>query len=99
MAHPRPVEPRFSYAEYVQWADGLRWELIDGVARVMSPAPARSHQELLIALAGQVWSALEGQPCRVYVAPFDVRLAPPGTADEDIVDVVQLGTTRGARGG
>jgi hypothetical protein len=35
----------------------------------------------------QVANALEDKPCRVYVAPFDVRL-PKATEEDDLVDTV-----------
>ena len=40
-----------------------------------------------MAMGGQLWQALEGHPCEVYHAPFDVRL-PEGGEDEDDVDTV-----------
>ena len=41
MAQPQPLPPRFTYGDYLQWADGHRWELYEGEARLMSPAPSR----------------------------------------------------------
>jgi len=35
----RKTEKHFSYADYKGWPDDERWELIDGVAYCMSPAP------------------------------------------------------------
>ena len=64
---------RYTYSDYVQWDDDERWELIDGVPYVMS-APSPRHQELLGNLHGQLWSFLKGKQCKVYMAPFDVRL-------------------------
>ena len=31
---------RYTYADYLQWPDGERWEIIDGVPYNMSPAPS-----------------------------------------------------------
>jgi len=39
MAVPKATEQRFTYADYRQWPDDERWELIDGVAHAMAPAP------------------------------------------------------------
>jgi Uma2 family endonuclease len=81
---------RHTYADYLTWPAGGREELIDGVAYVKEPpAPSRCHQELVGALYLQVSLALEGKACRVYVAPFDVRLPKSGEADEQIETVVQ----------
>lgn len=64
---------RYTYADYLQFPEGERWELIDGVAYDMSPAPAERHQDIVTELATQVRSLLRDKPCRVYTAPFDVR--------------------------
>jgi Uma2 family endonuclease len=79
----------FTYADYCLWPDDERWELIDGEAFNMCPAPARIHQEVVVALLVQVHAAIEESPCRVYVAPFDVRLPERDEADDEIKDVVQ----------
>jgi Uma2 family endonuclease len=80
----------FTYDDYLQWADDDRWELVGGVPFNMSPAPGRRHQEVVGELYRQLADALLGQSCRVYVAPFDLRLpASPAEADATIVDVVQ----------
>jgi len=46
-------EQTWTYADYCSWPDDERWELIDGVAYAMSPAPSRRHQELSGALFNQ----------------------------------------------
>ncbi|MSQ73508.1 MAG: Uma2 family endonuclease [Betaproteobacteria bacterium] len=78
-----------TYAEYLSWPGDLRYELIDGAAYLMSPAPLRVHQEIVGEIYFQVRAALEGKPCRAYVAPFDVRLPKADEADERIDTVVQ----------
>ncbi|HEX4946552.1 MAG TPA: Uma2 family endonuclease, partial [Blastocatellia bacterium] len=82
MGLPRRDQARHTYAEYCGWPDEARWELIDGVAYAMAPAPARRHQEVLLELARQVTNALAGHPCRAFIAPFDVRLPRAGEADD-----------------
>ena len=64
---------RYTYADYLQWDDDTRWELIDGVPYMMS-APNRRHQELLGNLHLLFGTFLKGKSCKVYLAPFDVRL-------------------------
>jgi len=45
---PLPKENEvFTYGMYKTWPDEERWELIDGVAWCMSPAPSRVHQQML----------------------------------------------------
>ncbi|WP_310449896.1 Uma2 family endonuclease [Sulfuritalea sp.] len=78
-----------TYAEYAAWPDDVRYELIDGIAYAMGPAPARRHQEVAGEMFRQIADALEGSPCRPYIAPFDVRLPRAGEADDKIDTVVQ----------
>lgn len=84
------TEGRFTYADYLTWDDDQRWELIDGEAFCMSPGPNRLHQKWLGELFVQFHSYLDGKPCEVYVAPFDVRLQESSdTSDEETTTVVQ----------
>jgi len=80
---------RHTYGEYCRWPEDVRYELIDGKAYAMSPAPSRRHQEIGFEIARQVADALEDSGCRVYVAPFDVRLPRGDEADDAIDTVVQ----------
>lgn len=82
-------EPRFTYGDYARWSGDERWELIDGEAVAMSPAPSRRHQEAVVGLVGQIAPQLRGGSCRVYVAPFDVRLPRGAEADAEVDTVVQ----------
>jgi len=68
-----PEYKRFTYADYCSWEDDERWELIDGVAYAMS-APSQAHQEILGKLYIKISTFLSGKPCKVFLAPFDVRL-------------------------
>ena len=74
MEAARKIEMRYTYADYCTWDDGERWELIDGAAYAMAPAPSELHQDALLELAGQLRDFLKGKPCKVFIAPFDVRL-------------------------
>lgn len=78
-----------TYADYLTWPEEVRYELIDGVAYLMAPAPTRMHQEVVLEMARQVANALEGKPCRVYIAPFDVRLPKADEVDARVDTVVQ----------
>lgn len=79
----------YTYRDYLTWDDGERWELIDGIPYNMTPAPSRRHQEVTGELFRQLSNYLVDKPCRVYVAPFDVRLAEAGASDEEVTTVVQ----------
>jgi Uma2 family endonuclease len=50
------------------------WELIEGRAWAMSPAPLRFHQEISGFLYNALYNSLRGKPCKVNEAPFDVLL-------------------------
>ena len=66
-------------------------ELIRGKIYKMSPAPTSKHQIVVGNLHGIVWNFLRGKSCKVFTAPFDVRLpsAPKKKADKEISTVVQ----------
>jgi len=84
------TEQTWTYADYCSWPDDERWELIDGVAYAMSPAPSRRHQELSGALFNQFYNYLKGKTCKVYAAAFDVRLPEfPEQSDAAVEAVVQ----------
>ena len=86
----RDRQERFSYDDYSNWTDEGRWELIDGVAYDMSPAPSRLHQEMLLKIVRPIADFLDDTPCEIYVAPFDVRLPEvPEAADKETLTVVQ----------
>jgi len=89
MSRPLRDPGRHTYGEYCGWPEDQRYELIDGLAFAMAPAPTRQHQRLSFELAREVANALEGSGCEVNVAPFDVRLPEGDEADDDIDTVVQ----------
>jgi Uma2 family endonuclease len=91
MADPiRKDDQRYTYGEYREWADDERWELIDGVAWNMSPAPSRRHQEIVGAVFSAFYNGSAGGPCRVYVSPFDVLLPDfAAMKDDEVTTVVQ----------
>jgi len=63
-----------TYADLLSLPDDERWELIDGVLYDMTPAPSFRHQDILGNLYMQFRNTLVNSPCRVVLAPFDVRL-------------------------
>ena len=89
MGQPLQHEARYTYGDYLRWPDGVRYELINGEARMMAPAPNLEHQDIAGEIYHQLRLALEGAPCRVFIAPFDVRLPHANEADEAVDTVVQ----------
>ncbi len=80
----QPVEGRrgYTYADYLTWDNGRRWEIIDGVAYEkiegpsvvsdMTPAPGRHHQLISGRLFAAIFNFLKDKNAHVYSAPFDV---------------------------
>lgn len=81
----------YTYADYLTWQVQERLELIKGRLFKMSPAPLRYHQELSSALHREFSSYLKRKPCKVFHAPFDVRLPKSQIElrDKQIYTVVQ----------
>lgn len=69
----------------------MRYELIDGVACLMTPAQLRIHQDVVGEMFRQVANALLNSACRAYVAPFDVRLPKSNEADDRVDTLVHPG--------
>ena len=87
---PLPQEERqYTYADYLTWPEDERWEIIDGVP-YMQTAPTPIHQEILMELSKQFAVYLSGKPCKVYPAPFCVRLPKDNEKnDKDIKNIVE----------
>jgi len=79
----------YTYADYFKWRFDERLELIKGKIFTMSPAPSRTHQEISVAITVKLSNYLKGKPCKVYAAPFDVRLPRTSKEDNAIYTVVQ----------
>ena len=82
-------QKHYTYADYLTWPDDARYELIDGEAFLMAPAPLIEHQEVAGDVYHQLRNQLDGKPCRPYIAPVDVRLPRKDEADAAIDTVVQ----------
>lgn len=65
---------QYTYSDYMLWQFQERVELIKGFIKKMSPAPNRLHQSISQNLNLKILTFFEKHPCKVYVAPFDVRL-------------------------
>jgi len=81
----------YTYADYLTWQWSDMTELIRGKIFKMTPAPSSLHQRISGNIFGELWNYLQGKPCQVFSAPFDVRLPiSKGTkGDKDIITVVQ----------
>jgi len=79
----------YTYADYLQWKFEERIELIKGKIFKMSPAPSSFHQEIAVEITRVFANYLKGKMCKVYSAPFDVRLTRKSLMNEDVITVVQ----------
>ncbi|MGY6743745.1 MAG: Uma2 family endonuclease [Cecembia sp.] len=81
---------RYTYADYLTWEIDHMVELIKGkVFRQAAAAPRRIHQEVSGRIFAKFYTHLERKECKVYAAPFDVRLPVKSRKHEDITTVVQ----------
>ena len=64
----------YSYSDYLMFRFQERVEIIKGHILKMSPAPSSNHQTVSQNLNFKIYSYFSNQSCRVFVAPFDVRL-------------------------
>ena len=79
----------YSYANYLNWLFDDRVELIKGKIFKMSPAPSSIHQEIVGNIFRKIGNFLEKKPCKVFVAPFDVRFYNEDKQDLAIQTVLQ----------
>jgi Uma2 family endonuclease len=85
------LDKKYTYADYVKWTFDDAVELIKGRIFKMA-APLSNHQDSSTNLNYLFKGHLKGKPCKVYAAPFDVRLPKPLSqckSDKDIETVVQ----------
>jgi Uma2 family endonuclease len=76
-------EQRYTVAEYMEWPEEQRWELIDGIPYAMSPAPRIKHQ----AVVGNFFMNIKRHPenpCYTGIAPTDVVLDDDTVVQPDV---------------
>lgn len=86
---PLPKEDRYTLADALTWDEHEHMELIEGTPVMMAP-PSRVHQEISGEIYRQIANYLEGKKCKVYPAPFAVRLfEKAGDSPEDVDTMVE----------
>ena len=86
------VNGTYTYADYLLWRFKEQVELLRGKLFKMSPAPREIHQRVLNEINFELMSFFRNKTCRVYPAPFDVRIpakGAKGTTDNQIYTIVQ----------
>lgn len=79
----------YTYKDYLSWSNDNRYEIINGYAYNMTPAPSVLHQQIAVELTQQIANQLLDQLCQVFSAPFDVRFVEKNQNPEDALHVVQ----------
>ena len=80
---------RYTFADCLTWAENERIEIVNGEAFMMAP-PSSRHQEISFEIGRQLGNFLEGKRCKVYPAPFGVRLFErEGETPEDVDTMVE----------
>lgn len=86
---PLPQEQCYTFADLLSWDDSTRYELYDGVPVALA-SPSNVHQLISGELFRQLANYLVGKCCKVYSAPFDIRLfEEKDDSPEDVSVVVQ----------
>ncbi|MGE5703630.1 MAG: Uma2 family endonuclease [Clostridia bacterium] len=95
-----PQSQKYSRKDYLAWSDEERWEIIDGTAYNMTPAPSRAHQKISRELLLTFGSYLKRKACEIYDSPFDVFLSDDNIVQPDLVIVCDQAklTERGCEG-
>jgi Uma2 family endonuclease len=65
---------QYTYADYLTWQFAERVELLKGWVMKMAPGPSEIHQRSSFYLENNIYNYFAKKPCKVYHAPFDVRL-------------------------
>lgn len=71
------LSKKYTYADYLSWQLDEMVELIRGKVVRMAPAPGTSHQSASSNLHVAIGSYLKDKKCKLFSAPFDVRLPLP----------------------
>ena len=78
------VYKKYTYSDYLDWGDGNRCELIDGIIYMMS-APNIWHQRKVLEIGSRLRELLDGKKREPFVSPVDVRLFPAANDSDDVV--------------
>lgn len=87
MSLPMEKDRKFTYADYATWPEEQRWELIDGEAYDMTPAPSTLHQTVVGNCLMLLNRSTAGTPCRCFVAPTDVVFSEHDVVQPDVLVV------------
>lgn len=81
------LNKKFTYVDYLSWPEEERWEIINGQAYAMTPAPSIRHQKIVGKFYVKLENNLSGKQCIPFVAPTDVVLDDFNVVQPDILVV------------
>jgi len=74
MSEIKSISQKYTYQDYLDWPNDERWEIIEGVAYNMTPAPRVRHQRISrnieVILVSEIRS--KKKECELFDAPTDV---------------------------
>jgi Uma2 family endonuclease len=87
MTLAKKIDKKYSLKDYQSWLDDERWELIDGRAYNMTPAPSTRHQMIAGTFHRLLGNKLAGKSCAPFIAPTDVVLSDHDVVQPDVIVV------------
>ena len=87
MTLAKKIDRKFTLEDYLGWSADERWELIDGNAFSMTPAPTFRHQQIVGSFYRILGNQLAGKSCVVVISPIDVVLSSYDVVQPDVVVV------------
>ncbi|WP_022670114.1 Uma2 family endonuclease [Hippea alviniae] len=88
MLATKRVDKKYTYSDYKNWPDDERWEIINGVAYNMSPAPKIKHQVISRNITGEIYKQKDKlNGCVFFEAPTDVVFDEYNVVQPDILIV------------
>ena len=87
MAHTHKILPHYTYQDWEQWEG--KWELVEGTAIAMSPAPVPQHQRVAGNFFIEFTHALKKsgcKKCRAYL-PINYRITDDTVLEPDMLVV------------
>ncbi len=74
----------YTFDDYQEWEG--RWELIEGVAYSMAPAPYPKHQKVVFKISKELDANLEcsGEKCEIYLSPVDWKIDESTVVQPDV---------------
>ena len=79
-----PGKKTLTFADYCKRNDEESWELIDGRAYLMS-SPSSLHQILSMSFILELGPHFQGQNCRLFHAPMDLKLSDIDVVQPDLM--------------